>query len=179
MLGVGILWMGFMAASAIKSYRCDYFQSIDVPNFTIPHPDIASGVGKIFSALHTSEGIVLPNNSSRCYYWKCKSKEFRGNDCSYCLPSVFVAGFSKCGTTALCSKLGLHPEIKPYRKKEINIFTKFFDDFSWDNFEKRVYDPNPEVGDDVITTLSFRRGRPQFIWTAQRVPFVTSMPLPS
>lgn len=145
MLGLAILWLGVAASTASKDYRCDYFQSLDVPNLTLPAPDIASGVGRIFSALHKTKGIQLPSNSSRCYSWKCKSKEFLGKDCSYCLPSVFVAGFSKCGTTALCSKLGLHPEIKPYRKKEINIFTKFFSEFSWEAFEKRVYDPNPEV----------------------------------
>lgn len=53
-----------------------------------------------------------------------------------------VAGFSKCGTTAFCEKLSDHPEIKRYRKKEVNIFTKFAE-FSWETLETRSQDLHP------------------------------------
>ena len=42
----------------------------------------------------------------------------------------------------MCRKLAAHPDIKPYRKKEINIFTKFMN-YSWDTFERRVVDTHP------------------------------------
>ena len=130
---------------------CKSYNQLEIPQIiSLPSLNLKSGIGQIFTALN-SHSFEFPNHSSissdnnplRCYKWKCKS--FNKKNCSYCLPSVFVAGFSKCGTTALCSKLILHPDIKPYRKKEINIFTKYFDEFKWKQFEKRVFDTNPEV----------------------------------
>lgn len=126
---------------------CDNYDFSTLPKLMVPPRDPDSAIGKIFSALHNPANNIhlASNNGTRCYLWKCKSEEFYGKECKFCLPTVFVAGFSKCGTTALCSKLILHPEIKQYRKKEINIWTKFFDEFSWDKFEKRVLDTNPKV----------------------------------
>jgi hypothetical protein len=137
----------------VQCFSCDTYNNIKVPNLTIedlPMPDNSSGVYNIFQALSTSKGVELVHGESNdCYKWDCKSIEKRGQKCQYCLPYVFVAGFSKCGTTAICSKLALHPRIKPYRKKEINIFTKFWDEFTWFDFEKRVVDTHREVTGDL------------------------------
>lgn len=47
-----------------------------------------------------------------------------------------VQGIAKCGTTALCDKLVTHPDVRYYRTKETDIFTKLH--FSIANFEKEV-----------------------------------------
>ena len=143
--------------------RCNTYSDLTVPLLTaldLPIADNTSGVYNIFQTLSSTPDVKLEHGDrGDCYRWKCKSPKKKGRDCQYCLPFVFVAGFSKCGTTALCSKLSLHPRIKPYRKKEINIFTKFFDEFSWAEFEKRVVDTHPNVTGDLwldCTASAFR-----------------------
>jgi hypothetical protein len=143
---VQILFLSFgLLATGAKESRCQGLSKYKLPPVEVPKPDVHSAIGRIFDALHSTRNIQLPDERSKCYHWSCKSKSRYGSNCTYCLPSVFVAGFSKCGTTALCSKLALHPEIKPYRKKEINIFTKFPSQFSWEAFEKRIEDTDPTV----------------------------------
>jgi hypothetical protein len=155
----------FISMSKILSNKekyCSISSDFIFPSVTIPTPQSESGIGQIFSHLSSissvKPSIIQDNererrNQTNCYYWKCQSLQSNEKTCFYCLPNVFVAGFSKCGTTALCSKLILHPDIKPYRKKEINIFTKYFDEFKWEQFEKRVYDTHPEV--TSIRTFGF------------------------
>jgi hypothetical protein len=146
-LEILFLTFGILAATTTaKETRCEALSRYTLSPVELPQPDSHSAVGQIFDFLHNTKNILqVQNEHSKCYKWRCKSKARAGRNCTYCLPSVFVAGFSKCGTTALCSKLALHPEIKPYRKKEINIFTKFPATFSWEAFEKRVEDTDPTV----------------------------------
>lgn len=50
----------------------------------------------------------------------------------FCMPSVFLAGFPKCGTTALYEMITTHPAIAPPYTKEIhfwNVFSKTRDKF--------------------------------------------------
>ena len=58
-----------------------------------------------------------------------------------CLPSMYVAGFAKSGTTDMCSSLLRHPSINGYRKElyfwnqkrfmrnhSLGVFSSLFDD---------------------------------------------------
>ncbi len=47
----------------------------------------------------------------------------------------FVPGFSKCGTTTLCTLLGEHPKIFIPEEKEPNYFAHAYDRHSWDWYE--------------------------------------------
>lgn len=166
MLLVSVIFVAILLLQFEPLVQCSYckdYNDVEVPNLTIqdlPIPDNSSGVYNIFQALHSADGVeFVRGEKSNCYKWNCKSELKQGQKCQYCLPYVFVAGFSKCGTTALCSKLALHPHIKPYRKKEINIFTKFWDEFSWPSFERRVVDTHREVTGDLwfdCTASAFR-----------------------
>jgi hypothetical protein len=133
-----------------------------------PEPNAKSAIGKAFASLERELHAVLvaqPSGPS-CYEWKCQSKERLGEQCRWCLPSVFVggesfhtavdesispilivttslcifAGIAKCGTTALCEKLVMHPDVRFYRSKETDIFTKMR--FSISEFEKLVNTDN-------------------------------------
>jgi hypothetical protein len=66
-------------------------------------------------------------------------------ECIYCTPSIYVGGFSKCGTTALCSKLLHHPQIQQYPHKEVNVYAKFDENAFLSSFEHRVITPEFDV----------------------------------
>ena len=60
-------------------------------------------------------------------------------------------GFAKCGTTALCDILVSHPDVRFYRKKETDIFTKMH--FSIAEFERKV-----NTDKDTINSTLSRQG---------------------
>jgi hypothetical protein len=121
-------------------------KGVKIPQLPLPEIDESSGIAKAFHSLesHNLNATVIQykGGSNRCYEWTCKSKERRGETCQWCLPFVLVAGISKCGTTAICKKLATHPHIKTFRKKEINMFTKF--DYSLSGLERKMTDNHPE-----------------------------------
>jgi hypothetical protein len=113
----------------------------------IPRPPLnqTSGISHIFNDLRK---FRINKNSSGCYNWDCKSPQRVGEKCIWCLPRIYVAGVSKCGTTAICRKLAAHPNVKPYRKKEINIFTKYIN-HSWAFFERKIVDTHPNSHGEI------------------------------
>jgi hypothetical protein len=108
-----------------------------IPKIPPPRLNRSSSIYQVFSALRKEATF-----NGTCYLWSCHSEQYTGKQCQWCLPDVMVAGFSKCGTTAFCDKLSGHPEIKRYRKKEVNIFTKL-GEFSWETLETRSQDLHP------------------------------------
>ena len=109
-----------------------------VLHVTPPEPKAKSAIGKIFASLHGELNATLvpqPSGPS-CYEWDCQSHERLGQKCRWCLPSIFIGGIAKCGTTALCDKLVSHPSVRFYRNKETDLFTKFH--FSIAEFEKKI-----------------------------------------
>jgi hypothetical protein len=108
-----------------------------IPKISSPKLNRSSSISRVFSVLRKEATF-----NGSCYTWSCHSEQYAGKKCQWCLPQVMVAGFSKCGTTAFCEKISDHPEIKRYRKKEVNIFTKF-GLFSWETLETRSQDLHP------------------------------------
>jgi hypothetical protein len=69
-----------------------------------------------------------------------------------------MEGFAKCGTTALCDKLVTHPDVRFYKHKEIDIFTKMH--FSDSDFEKRI---NILYSNESLAKVN-SRGKQRHIW---------------
>jgi hypothetical protein len=122
-----VLWCKLFSAEVptdCSSYHID--PRVLEPNPPTPNPE--SAIGKAFASLKGKlQAVLVPPPSGSgpsCYEWKCQSKKRKGEICRWCLPSIFVGGIAKCGTTALCDKLVTHPDVRFYNKKETDIFTK-------------------------------------------------------
>jgi hypothetical protein len=133
----------FVSAVGSQQSRCPALYS-SIPDIDPPKINHSSTISKVFRSLHD----IGAKFDGSCHRWPCQSQRYEGGQCKWCLPRVMVAGFSKCGTTAFCNKLSGHPEIKKYRKKEVNIFTKL-GAFSWDTLETRAEDLHPNESGQV------------------------------
>ena len=124
-----ILW-GIIASalSEVPSDCSSYHIDSAVLNPRPPTTNPKSAIGRVFASLEGELHAVLvppPSGSGpSCYEWTCQSQERLGERCRWCLPSIFVGGIAKCGTTALCDKLATHSDVRFYNKKETDIFTK-------------------------------------------------------
>jgi hypothetical protein len=147
-----------------------------IPKPSLPAYDTNSSFARLFKYLEQNSikfSHSLTKNSD-CYQWTCQNKNIRNDktvdedeqgskerryraldeedsnikDCVYCTPSIYVGGFSKCGTTALCSKLLHHPQIQQYPHKEVNVYAKFDENAFISSFEHRVI-PLASEGIDV------------------------------
>jgi hypothetical protein len=133
-----LLFVSLLVAALCAQSTCPALYTA-IPDIVPPKINSSTAISKVFSSLKEVEAEF----DGTCHAWSCRSKKYEGEQCKWCLPHVMVAGFSKCGTTAFCDKLSSHPEIKKYRKKEVNIFTKL-GAFSWETLETRSKDMHPE-----------------------------------
>lgn len=135
---LSIAWVILVTAAA-DSPSCSSF-NIDpkVLEMEPPLPNPHSAIGRVFAALEgqLKANLVPQPSGPACYEWVCQSAERKGENCQWCLPSIFVGGIAKCGTTALCDKLVTHPDVRFYRAKETDIFTKMR--FSISELEKKT-----------------------------------------
>lgn len=117
-----------------------------------------SAIGKIFTRLESINATLYnDDNVPRPYYsWKCTSRELKGKMCTWVMPYAYLVGMSKCGTTALCNKLELYPEIQFYYTKEVNIFSKHTLQDTWTTFENKiVYRHSQEKTDMLLQKFWF------------------------
>jgi hypothetical protein len=59
-----------------------------------PSLDPKSAIARVFENLHGKWNATLvpqPTGPS-CYEWTCQSQERKGEECRWCLPSIFVGG---------------------------------------------------------------------------------------
>ena len=126
--------MSFLHSSF--SMNSSILSSFSSSSSSIQSIDSDDSFSNLFTYLLKISTIFYSPSNNKCYQWKCRylKKEI----CMYCIPAIFIGGFSKCGTTALCSKLINHPLIKQYQHKEMNIFSKLKSNYTFEEFEKRV-----------------------------------------
>lgn len=140
---VTLLWGCLLYVDLIQSKphsMCDLFPTLSrkkAPTVQLPVFNTNSTINRLFSKLHEVAKVEETTSNVSCYKWDCVSSP---GECRWCLPYVFIGGFSKCGTTSFCAKLKAHPEIKPYRHKEMNLFAKLPEMFSLKAFERRILD---------------------------------------
>ena len=51
-----------------------------------------SAIGRVFEMLEDVAELVPQSSGPPCYEWTCQSKERKGENCRWCLPSLFVGG---------------------------------------------------------------------------------------
>lgn len=63
-------------------------------NVKSPDPHPKSAIGKVFASLHgeLNAKLVPQPSGPACYEWACQSQDRMGQQCRWCLPSVFVGG---------------------------------------------------------------------------------------
>jgi hypothetical protein len=140
-LVLGLMFTCFKTQVSSKHQSmCSKFPTLErkkLPVVPIPRYNPNSTINKLFTDLFKVAMVEETSHNISCFKWNCVSSE---GECRWCLPYVFIGGFSKCGTTSFCAKLKAHPDIKPYRHKEMNLFAKLPEDFSLKAFERRILD---------------------------------------
>lgn len=138
-----------------SSYEIDS----NVLEVDLPTPNPRSAIGQVFESLEGRlQAVLVPQPSGpSCYEWTCQSAARKGESCRWCLPSIFVGGIAKCGTTALCDKLVTHPDVRFYGAKETDIFTKMR--FSISNLEKKINnDFSNNTNSNTLNTTTSEKG---------------------
>ena len=117
---VGVV-LGLIQATPYCDYHPDLAET-PLPKFSPIKMDKDHPTVRVMDMiLAAANGNVASSDHTTCMKWKCTSKS---GDCEYCLPSLFIAGVSKGGTSALFDKIATHPDVKGYWMKEVNIFNQ-------------------------------------------------------
>ena len=141
-------------------------------NLILREPNLTAFQTESQDVYNTLPGHFLDNYKSFCWYNKTNKPQL------LCLPKLYLAGFPKCGSSDLFTKLIKHPKITA-KSKEFQWWTiyRFFDQVKLSAFSSYLKNLGPESVEedsvliDASTTLSF------FLWHwKERYPWLEDPP---